>query len=321
MKGHKMRIANIVFHRTFLFFFLLSAISVDYVLTQDDLNQIVLSESESGIITVPLLHRNHVRSRRRRELRQNGSRNMNIRDGKLKRLMSTTVDSNPSGRLYQGYGTHYVDLWVGNPQPQRQTLIVDTGSSATAFPCQNCYDCGDKYHTDPAFNDKESVTFAKQTCMNCTMGRCVQTGPRERWCGIDMLYAEGSNWYAFEATDLVYFGGPHHVALLGGRLNTPNSKEGSQNLDGYKSDGNETYKIGNEGPKSEYYLEGDMVDSEIVASIDEYEKSTNSIHRPTPSTEELGVMFAEEVKHAEGQQDTTISANAYTFRMSFGMVL
>ena len=37
-----------------------------------------------------------------------------------------------TGALYQGYGTHYIDLWVGTP-PQRQTVIVDTGSSITAL--------------------------------------------------------------------------------------------------------------------------------------------------------------------------------------------
>ena len=36
-------------------------------------------------------------------------------------------DPKQMSALYQGYGTHYVDLWVGSP-PQRQTVIVDTGS-------------------------------------------------------------------------------------------------------------------------------------------------------------------------------------------------
>lgn len=35
--------------------------------------------------------------------------------------------------LYQGIGTHYVDLWVGTPNPQRQTVIVDTGSTFVGY--------------------------------------------------------------------------------------------------------------------------------------------------------------------------------------------
>lgn len=36
--------------------------------------------------------------------------------------------------LFIGYGTHISYIYVGNPS-QRQSVIIDTGSSATAFPC------------------------------------------------------------------------------------------------------------------------------------------------------------------------------------------
>jgi hypothetical protein len=39
-------------------------------------------------------------------------------------------------------------VWVGSPTPQRQTVIVDTGSHFTAFPCTGCDGCGESYHTD-----------------------------------------------------------------------------------------------------------------------------------------------------------------------------
>ena len=37
--------------------------------------------------------------------------------------------------LYQGIGTHYANIYVGTP-PQRVSVIVDTGSHHTAFPCK-----------------------------------------------------------------------------------------------------------------------------------------------------------------------------------------
>ena len=40
--------------------------------------------------------------------------------------------------LSQGYGTHFANIWVGSPTPQRKTVIVDTGSHYTAFPCSGC---------------------------------------------------------------------------------------------------------------------------------------------------------------------------------------
>lgn len=45
-----------------------------------------------------------------------------------------------SSPLFQGMGTHYSFLWVGTP-PQRVSVIMDTGSHHTAFPCTGCK-CG-----------------------------------------------------------------------------------------------------------------------------------------------------------------------------------
>lgn len=42
--------------------------------------------------------------------------------------------------LFEGLGTHYTFIWVGSP-PQRVSVIMDTGSHHTAFPCVGCR-CG-----------------------------------------------------------------------------------------------------------------------------------------------------------------------------------
>jgi len=110
--------------------------------------------------------------------------------------------------LYQGYGTHYVDLWVGTP-PQRQTVIVDTGSSVTAFPCQDCNNCGVGYHIDQYFQEDLSATFKEVSCESCFLSQCVNGA----LCELSVSYQEGSSWMAFEALDKVYTGGPHDEAL------------------------------------------------------------------------------------------------------------
>jgi hypothetical protein len=113
--------------------------------------------------------------------------------------------------LYQGHGTHYVDLWVGCP-PQRQTVIIDTGSSQTAFPCTGCENCGaSSSHTDGVFRQAESSCYREVTCEEeCEHGECrnnTQTG--KSYCHMSARYVEGSSWEAIESVDKAYTGGNH----------------------------------------------------------------------------------------------------------------
>ena len=136
-----------------------------------------------------------------------------------------------TGALYQGYGTHYLDLWVGTP-PQRQTVIVDTGSSITAFPCSGCDHCGDNpatgelYHSDEDFDKFKSRTYEQFECVAgqqgkqnvmCPLGVCRSSNPQvadsDQVCQMAVSYAEGSSWTAVEGSDVCYPGGPHESPL------------------------------------------------------------------------------------------------------------
>ncbi|KAL7497007.1 hypothetical protein ACHAWT_005128 [Skeletonema menzelii] len=164
-----------------------------------------------GLMRFPLLTHSDVVNRRRRELRASGE-NVDLDDNvrHLRHLQPADHSAQQLGALYQGYGTHYVDLWVGNP-PQRQTAIVDTGTSATAFPCSECQNCGQ--HTDPPFDETKSQTFRVPTCTkdgdtsSCTFGSCS-----DQKCLVSRNFGSGndaSSWAAFEAQDIVYAGGLH----------------------------------------------------------------------------------------------------------------
>ena len=95
--------------------------------------------TDGSLIALPLLPHDAVLERHRRELREAGFQDDSLDDainmrgqgrGRSRRRLDSGGALPPGqqqvGALYQGYGTHYVDLWVGTP-PQRQTVIVDTG--------------------------------------------------------------------------------------------------------------------------------------------------------------------------------------------------
>jgi len=184
----------------------------------------------------------HERYERERFVHQNQKAEILPNDGQLHRHLEigrTKVDgyqaSEPEaldGGLYsefhsvplaQGYGTHYVTMWVGTPTPQRKTLIVDTGSHHTAFPCKGCKNCGEKHHTDKYFDPDASKTFRSLTCSECLWGGTTCEGipalgeespdmaeateVETKGCMFQQAYTEGSSWKAFQVQDVVFVGG------------------------------------------------------------------------------------------------------------------
>ena len=105
--------------------------------------------------------------------------------------------------LSQGYGTHFANVWVGSPVPQRKTVIVDTGSHYTAFPCAGCKNCGAPHHTDPYFNPQQSHSYRALHCDECRDGVLCSNGQ----CLFSQSYTEGSSWEAIQVMDKLYCGG------------------------------------------------------------------------------------------------------------------
>jgi len=181
--------------------------------------------ADQGFVSLKLNSRHAELDRRRRERKliavandnDNGNDNGNDmvkEENKEEYRLRRREEAVQVGALFEGYGTHYIDLWCGSP-PQRQTVIVDTGSGVTAFPCSGCRDCGvPDYHIDRLFVEEESETFHESTCAkksDCIMTRSsCQSGS----CKIGMSYAEGSRWNAVEVVDRCYVAGPHETPLM-----------------------------------------------------------------------------------------------------------
>ena len=112
------------------------------------------------------------------------------------RPQSRLLARSPERELETGIGTHYAFLWVGTP-PQRQSVIVDTGSYRTAFPCNPCSDCGnyESYHEGSPFEPTESST-------------AHFTG--SRW---KQQYGEGDGWSAAVLEDECFIGDEDYNAV------------------------------------------------------------------------------------------------------------
>ena len=105
--------------------------------------------------------------------------------------------------LHAHSGSHHVHVYIGSP-PQRQTLIVDTGSRLMAFPCKSCKSCG--VHTSPYFDPKLSTTQRSPKCGNCKLEGISSCSLFSDACSIGQRYTEGSSWKALELEDFVWLG-------------------------------------------------------------------------------------------------------------------
>eukprot|EP00931_Biecheleriopsis_adriatica_P035489 TRINITY_DN20425_c0_g1_i1.p1 TRINITY_DN20425_c0_g1~~TRINITY_DN20425_c0_g1_i1.p1 ORF type:complete len:480 (-),score=37.40 TRINITY_DN20425_c0_g1_i1:73-1461(-) len=126
------------------------------------------------------------------------SRRKGLGTGQQRRLEGTATDE---ARLYgdvHDFMAYHVDVLVGTPG-QLQSVIVDTGSGKTAFPCKECTDCGT--HIDPPFDPEASSTFSWVACADPRCSSC--SGDK---CFYSVRYVEGSMIQGVVFEDVLHFG-------------------------------------------------------------------------------------------------------------------
>jgi len=128
-------------------------------------------------------------------------------------------------QIFQGNGAYYFDLYIGSP-PQRQTVLLDTGSENVAIPCQECNDCGDN-HIDPLFDQYASESFRQLKCLECQHGKCSE---KDDTCRVESHYIEGSSWKGIEVNDKIFNSRSGEVPI---DTNSIDKDEGVSDSDGF----------------------------------------------------------------------------------------
>lgn len=106
-------------------------------------------------------------------------------------------------RLYgsiEQYAYYFVDILVGTP-PQRQSVILDSGSSLLAFPCKGCDHCGN--HIDAPFDFSLSTT---SEWLDCKHEACYSGCGPGNHCHYSQAYSEGSSIAGHYFKDVVALG-------------------------------------------------------------------------------------------------------------------
>ena len=125
--------------------------------------------------------------------RKNGRRRRRLYDNRL-------PEGGPQSEVDYMMGSFFTYIYVGSP-PQRVSVIIDTGSHHTAFPCVGCK-CGK--HLDPPFDPKKSSSSEVSNC-------------RGKKCYLHQSYSEGSSWHAYEVKDQVWVGGEMAISTDPGK--------------------------------------------------------------------------------------------------------
>jgi len=99
---------------------------------------------------------------------------------------------------------YYLNIFIGNP-PQKQSVILDTGSSIFGFPCKGCVSCGT--HVNELFDFNSSTTSHWVDCSDkeCFSNKCSidKFGENHHHCEYYQAYSEGSSISGKYFSDLI----------------------------------------------------------------------------------------------------------------------
>ena len=99
-------------------------------------------------------------------------------------------------------GYYYLEAYVGTP-PQKKSLIIDTGSHLTIFPCSGCTKC--RNHMYKIFDREASKTFQAVNSKKDYFGWTCADPQSFHICNFKQGYTEGSEYVGYYGIDNFLF--------------------------------------------------------------------------------------------------------------------
>jgi hypothetical protein len=116
------------------------------------------------------------------------------------RQLQQPLASDQRMNAHSGVDMHFLRMYFGNPA-QLRTLVVSPSSDFTAFPCDDCVNCGSRGSN--RYNSSESSGFSLISCDECSKGApCFNNR-----CAAGKSIRDLSSWSGYEVSDFAFHGG------------------------------------------------------------------------------------------------------------------
>lgn len=102
----------------------------------------------------------------------------------------------------EGMGEYLVPIYLGTPEPQKASVIIDTGSDLTwiqSEPCSSCYP-----QEDPFFDPSKSPTYKRVQCNSTLCDELLGSGCSSSGdCAYSYFYGDGSQTWGYFSTESI----------------------------------------------------------------------------------------------------------------------
>ena len=128
------------------------------------------------------------------------SKTLNLKIQKSKNLFRDLKSISPLYGNSKELFYYYTNLYIGEKK-EKQTYIIDTGSSVTTSPCSLCENCGTHLNSPFQISNNEILQCNNKKCKLANIYGCN----KKEKCDFSLYYSEGSSLEGCFVDKIIYF--------------------------------------------------------------------------------------------------------------------